>query len=144
MLGVLSYCEITFQPETIAKRLPKTFFCVTANRKDRFRAMSPSHPFWWNNRVRSFSNLANDMPQPSAPPSTSKPRIKSSCLPEKPSCCQMSFSVSSSAPCVRSSLCASDSSILLLAGLETQTQNAAFFERKRPKRKPWHRGKSLK
>ena len=30
-----------------------------------------------------------------------------------------------------------------LAGLETQTQNAAFFERKRPKRKPWHRGKSL-
>ena len=28
-----------------------------------------------------------------------------------------------------------------LAGLETQ--NAAFFERKRPKRKPWHRGKSL-
>ena len=32
--------------------------------------------------------------------------------------------------------------ILHLAGLETQTQNAAFFERKRPKRKPWHRGKS--
>ena len=30
-----------------------------------------------------------------------------------------------------------------LAGLETQTQNAAFFERKRPKRKPWPRGKSL-
>ena len=30
-----------------------------------------------------------------------------------------------------------------LAGLETQTQNAAFFERKWPKRKPWHRGKSL-
>ena len=30
-----------------------------------------------------------------------------------------------------------------LAGLETQPQNAAFFERKRPKRKPWHRGKSL-
>ena len=29
-----------------------------------------------------------------------------------------------------------------LVGLETQTQNAAFFERKRPKRKPWHRGKS--
>ena len=29
-----------------------------------------------------------------------------------------------------------------LAGLETQTQNAAFFELKRPKRKPWHRGKS--
>ena len=32
---------------------------------------------------------------------------------------------------------------MTLAGLETQTQNAAFFERKRPKRKPWHRGKSL-
>ena len=32
---------------------------------------------------------------------------------------------------------------LPLAGLETQTQNAAFFERKRPKRKPWPRGKSL-
>ena len=31
----------------------------------------------------------------------------------------------------------------ILAGLETQTQNAAFFERKRPKRKPWHRGKFL-
>ena len=30
-----------------------------------------------------------------------------------------------------------------LAGLETQTQNATFFERKRPKRKPWPRGKSL-
>ena len=30
-----------------------------------------------------------------------------------------------------------------LAGLETQTQNAAFFERKRLKRKPWHREKSL-
>ena len=30
-----------------------------------------------------------------------------------------------------------------LAGLETQTQNAALFERKRPKRKPWPRGKSL-
>ena len=30
-----------------------------------------------------------------------------------------------------------------LAGLETQTQNAAFFECKRPKRKPWHRGKSV-
>ena len=30
-----------------------------------------------------------------------------------------------------------------LAGLETQTQNAAFFERKRPERKPWHRKKSL-
>ena len=30
-----------------------------------------------------------------------------------------------------------------LVGLETQMQNAAFFERKRPKRKPWHRGKSL-
>ena len=30
-----------------------------------------------------------------------------------------------------------------LAGLETQTQNAAFLERKRPKRKPWHRGKCL-
>ena len=33
--------------------------------------------------------------------------------------------------------------ILDLAGLETQTQNAAFFERKGPKRKPWPRGKSL-
>ena len=33
--------------------------------------------------------------------------------------------------------------LLGLAGLETQTQNAAFCERKRPKRKPWHRGKSL-
>ena len=33
--------------------------------------------------------------------------------------------------------------ILNLAGLETQTQNAAFFERKRPKRLSWHRGKSL-
>ena len=32
---------------------------------------------------------------------------------------------------------------VILAGLDTQTQNAAFFERKRPKRKPWHRGKSL-
>ena len=30
-----------------------------------------------------------------------------------------------------------------LAGLRTQTQNAAFFERKGPKRKPWPRGKSL-
>ena len=30
-----------------------------------------------------------------------------------------------------------------LAGLEMRTQHAAFFERKRPKRKPWHRGKSL-
>ena len=28
-------------------------------------------------------------------------------------------------------------------GLRTQTQNAAFFERKGPKRKPWPRGKSL-
>ena len=34
-------------------------------------------------------------------------------------------------------------SSLSLAGLEMQTQNAAFFERKRPKRKPWHRGESL-
>ena len=34
-------------------------------------------------------------------------------------------------------------SILHLVGLETQTQNAAFFERKRPKRKLWHRGKPL-
>ena len=32
---------------------------------------------------------------------------------------------------------------ILLAGLETQTQNAAFFERKWPKCKPWHRGRSL-
>ena len=32
---------------------------------------------------------------------------------------------------------------LSLAGLETQTQNAAFLECKRPKRKPWHRGRSL-
>ena len=30
-----------------------------------------------------------------------------------------------------------------LAGLETQSQNAAFSERKRPERKPWPRGKSL-
>ena len=30
-----------------------------------------------------------------------------------------------------------------LAGLETQTQSAAFFERKWPKRKLWHREKSL-
>ena len=30
-----------------------------------------------------------------------------------------------------------------LVGLRTQTQNAAFFERKGPKRKPWPRGKSL-
>ena len=30
-----------------------------------------------------------------------------------------------------------------LVGLETQTQNAAFFERKGPERKPWPRGKSL-
>ena len=28
-------------------------------------------------------------------------------------------------------------------GLRTQTQNAAFFERKGPERKPWPRGKSL-
>ena len=30
-----------------------------------------------------------------------------------------------------------------LVGLRTQTQNAAFFERKGPKRKPWPRGQSL-
>ena len=30
-----------------------------------------------------------------------------------------------------------------LVGLRTQTQNAAFFERKGPKRKSWPRGKSL-
>ena len=30
-----------------------------------------------------------------------------------------------------------------LVGLRTQTQNAAFFERKGPERKPWPRGKSL-
>ena len=30
-----------------------------------------------------------------------------------------------------------------LVGLRTQTQNAASFERKGPKRKPWPRGKSL-
>ena len=30
-----------------------------------------------------------------------------------------------------------------LVGLRTQTQNAAFFERKGPKRKPWPRGKSF-
>ena len=30
-----------------------------------------------------------------------------------------------------------------LVGLRTQTQNAVFFERKGPKRKPWPRGKSL-
>ena len=30
-----------------------------------------------------------------------------------------------------------------LAGLETQTQNAAFLEHKRPKRKAWHRGESI-
>ena len=34
-------------------------------------------------------------------------------------------------------------SVSLLVGLETQTQNAAFFERKRPERKPWPRGKPL-
>ena len=32
---------------------------------------------------------------------------------------------------------------MVLAGLDTQTQNAAFFERKGPERKPWPRGKSL-
>ena len=32
---------------------------------------------------------------------------------------------------------------LILVGLRTQTQNAAFFERKGPKCKPWPRGKSL-
>ena len=31
----------------------------------------------------------------------------------------------------------------VLVGLRTQTQNAASFERKGPKRKPWPRGKSL-
>ena len=31
-----------------------------------------------------------------------------------------------------------------LLGLRTQTQNAAFFERKGPERKPWPRGKPLK
>ena len=30
--------------------------------------------------------------------------------------------------------------VIDLAGLETQTQNAAFLECKRPKRKPWYRG----
>ena len=30
-----------------------------------------------------------------------------------------------------------------LVGLRTQTQNAAFFERRGPKRKPWPRGKPL-
>ena len=30
-----------------------------------------------------------------------------------------------------------------LVGLATQTQNAAFFERKGPQRKPWPRGKPL-
>ena len=30
-----------------------------------------------------------------------------------------------------------------LVGLKTQTQNAAFFERKGPERKPWPRGKSF-
>ena len=30
----------------------------------------------------------------------------------------------------------------ILVGLRTQTQNAAFFERKGPERKPWPRGKS--
>ena len=30
-----------------------------------------------------------------------------------------------------------------LVGLRTQTQNAAFFERKGPERKPWPRGESL-
>ena len=33
--------------------------------------------------------------------------------------------------------------LLYLVGLRTQMQNAAFFERKGPKRKPWPRGKSL-
>ena len=31
----------------------------------------------------------------------------------------------------------------ILVGLRTQTQNAAFFERKGPKRKPWPRGKAI-
>ena len=31
----------------------------------------------------------------------------------------------------------------ILVGLRTQTQNAAFFERKGPERKPWPRGRSL-
>ena len=31
-----------------------------------------------------------------------------------------------------------------LVGFRTQTQNAAFFERKGPERKPWPRGKPLK
>ena len=33
--------------------------------------------------------------------------------------------------------------VTILAGLETQTQNAAFLERKGPERKPWPRGKPL-
>ena len=33
--------------------------------------------------------------------------------------------------------------IIFLAGLETQMQSASFFERKRPERKPWPRGRSL-
>ena len=32
--------------------------------------------------------------------------------------------------------------VQILVGLRTQTQNAAFFERKGPKRKPWPRGRS--
>ena len=33
---------------------------------------------------------------------------------------------------------------IVLVGLRTQTQNAAFFESKGPERKPWPRGKPLR